>query len=351
MIYLVVFIISTLLIWIRDHIKFKFIKPILTIISAVLLILLLGLRYYVGTDYGSYVYIFNEISALGYNELFSFTDTEIGHTIICKLVYSLGLNYQAVFMIYAILTIYFLYRTMDRLKINKSLFLLTYLLMVFPYSFNIMRQSLAMVIILYSLTYLFDNNRFKSLFLLLVACLFHKPALIVLPIYLCHLFIKKRKYRNFILIITYSIIVGLFLTNALTIIDVDTLSRYSNYIISNNEYIMVFTNIVKISPIIIMFLLFYDDFKVNNINNYIYIDIFIISIIFTFLGALNGTLNRLSLYFSVFDSVLIGTFTNRKKILFIKLCLILYLVIYFLYQFYYSGIGEIFPYRGWISWI
>ena len=350
MIYLVSFNLSIFLNWLQNIFKSNFSKKALKIISASILISLLGLRYYVGTDYRNYIYIYNSISHLKFSDLFSYTETELAHTLICKITYILGFDYRIVFLIYSLLIVFFLYKIMDTLKVNKTFFMMTYLFMIFPYSFNIMRQSLSMIIIVYSFTLLFENKKIKSYIYLFLASIFHKTSLIVLPIYLCHLFIKNKKLRNLILILFYLIVVYLLLNNYFTLLDIDSMSRYSNYAISNTiDYRIIISGIIKRLPIIFLFFAYMNDFKEKNINNYTYIALFIISMIFSFLGAVNPTLNRLSLYFSIFDAVIIGKITLRKNIPVVKLLLYMYFILYFYYQFYYSKVGEIFPYKTWVG--
>ena len=128
------------------------------------------------------------------------------------------------------------------------------------------------------------------------------------------------------------------------------MSRYSNYAISNTiDYRIIISGIIKRLPIIFLFFAYMNDFKEKNINNYTYIALLIISMIFSFLGAVNPTLNRLSLYFSIFDAVIIGKITLRKNIPVVKLLLYIYFILYFYYQFYYSKVGEIFPYKTWVG--
>ena len=350
MIYFLSFNLSIFLTWFQRLFDSNFIKKILKLLSASILIAILGLRHYVGTDYTSYVYIFDSISGLDFSSLISYTETEIAHTFLCKIIYVLGFDYRMMFLIYSVLIVFFLYKIMDTIKINKTFFLMTYLFMIFSYSFNIMRQSLSMIIIVYSFILLFENEKTKSYIYLFLAALFHKPALIVLPIYICYLFIKNRKLSNFILILFYTIVVYLLFNNYFTLIDMDAMSRYSNYAISNTiDYGIIISGIIKRLPIIFLFFVYINDFKEKNINNYTYIALFVISMIFSILGAVNPTLNRLSLYFNIFDAIIIGKITFRKNIPIVKILLYMYFIIYFYYQFYYSRVCEIFPYRSWVG--
>lgn len=349
MIYLLAFNFSSIILWFSNLFKSKLFRKVLVAVSAIILIILVGTRYNVGTDYISYKYIYQTISALKWDELMSFTETEIGHTLLCKILSYLGYGYKSMFLIYGFLTTFFLYKSMKKLNVNKYFFILAYVCLIFPYSFNIMRQVLSMAIVLYSMTFLFNNEKMKSFIYLFIAFLFHKPAIIVLPIYLCHLFIDSKKTRNFLLVSTYLFIIALFMSNTLTLNNIDALTRYTNYIQSDGiDYTIMITNIIKKLPIILLMFVFRNDFKDENHNNYTYISLFIIGLILSFLGGISSTLSRLSLYFTIFDIVLIGKFMNRRNIPTIKIMIYIYLFAYFIYQFYYSGIGELFPYNSWL---
>lgn len=350
MIYLLTFNLSTFLVALQKIFKSKLMKRLLSLISAMILIIVLGFRYYVGTDYGSYVLIFNNISVLNFQELLAYHDTEIGHNILCKIICDLGFDYKVLFLVYAVLTVYFLYRIMNKMKLNKFIFISTFIFMIFPYSFNIMRQVLAIVLVMYSFMHLFENKNIRSLLFLILAIMFHKPAIVLIPIYLCHLFVKNKKMRNALMIVIYSLIVALFLSNILNLVNIDALSRYTSYLdMSEFDYRLIFTTIIKQIPIILILYLFRREFKEDNKDNYTYIAIFIIGFIFLVLGAVNPTLNRLSLYFTAFNAIIMGKALNRNGITIVKILFYIYLVIYFLYQFYYSGICEIFPYDTWIG--
>ncbi len=139
----------------------------------------------VGKDYSRYIYYFGRI---GRDELSSIEVQWIagspGYWVLNKVLYELGLDYHWLFSIIAILTIYFLIRAIKEQSNNWALSL--YIFFCFSYyylTFSMIRQMLAMVIVLYGFKYLTDNNPKRYILIVLLAALFHATSLVCLLIW------------------------------------------------------------------------------------------------------------------------------------------------------------------------
>src|SRR5699024_887868 len=153
-----------------------------------------GFRYNVGTDFPGYVYYFNLIDK-GLE-----ASVEPGFIFISELILKMGLNIQAVFLVFSILTMFFLYKGLTYYTNNEYIYKpVLYILMLiytfFP-SLNVIRQILAAVIILFASRYIINRSFIKFAFWVLIASLFHSSSLIFIILY----FIALKNYRRITLI-------------------------------------------------------------------------------------------------------------------------------------------------------
>lgn len=171
---------------------------VFTIVSA--------LRYRVGADCESYVTSFGNIDSGRFHLLEQ--DFEPSYFVICKVLGSIGFGRVGFLAFWAVLDItLFLFALKDRRYLIPFAL---YAMVLGPYYFswmNGMRQILASMIFLVASMYLVDQNR-RVLFLLLVlvAFLFHKSALILVPIvFLPVVKTRKNKYvLSAIVLVTFA---------------------------------------------------------------------------------------------------------------------------------------------------
>lgn len=147
--------------------------PIAGAIFAFLLALLASLRYDTGTDFNAYQSIWNTTQALN----FSFTIynyIEPGFLVVNSLLKAIYKGDFIYFTFYAFATLALLYFGLKKLKLNLIFVIfLYYCLFYFAFTFNAMRQALAMAIFVYSISYLV-KGQIKEFFLLnILAMCFH----------------------------------------------------------------------------------------------------------------------------------------------------------------------------------
>lgn len=150
--------------------------------TAILLIsLIVGFRYEVGIDWEGYKYLFEEIkknSHLSYNDQY----LEFGYFWINKIMANIGLGFGWLLFSMALLSWYFLFRSVPNLLLPFVLYFL-FVDEFFFSSMNLVRQFTAMCIWLFSIPYLMNRDLKKYLLLLFLASLFHKSSLILIPLY------------------------------------------------------------------------------------------------------------------------------------------------------------------------
>lgn len=140
-----------------------------------------ALRIDVGNDYGNYVNIFHEIYVGGY------VVTEPGFNWLVRFLFLLsgGENYLLVFGLFAVVTAIIFLKAMYDQSVDFTLsFALFMLLGLYFRTFNTVRYYFVLAVTLYSLRYVLKREYGKFVLLILLAALFHKSVLVVIPLYL-----------------------------------------------------------------------------------------------------------------------------------------------------------------------
>lgn len=312
------------------------------------MLLISGLRYEVGTDYREYVNIFtNIINSDGWGVI---GKIEPIFVIISKSIGIISSNPQWMFFITSLFIIYFIFKSV--LKDVELYELAIFLFIAFGFytsSFNIVRQWMAISIILYGYVFLRYKNKKKFFCCLLVGVLCHYSAIIVLLVYP----IIKRMRRN----ITRLCIIGFgafFFVNSNFIIrilqnicsNVEMLNKYTRYLnikenIGGSVFVMpMFCLLTFFLYIIIM--------KYKRIHNIeIYINILVIGFFFSILGQKIMIFNRLQFYFVIILTIVIPKMINnlnkKEKAILYYLCLLMGSLFY-IYTLINNG-GHPIPYR------
>ncbi|MEG2287208.1 MAG: EpsG family protein [Ruthenibacterium sp.] len=154
----------------------------LAIGSALPYVLVAGFRYYVGTDYG-FTYeplIRRMLNGVPFDEMI----VEPGYWALCRLLSSLGLGITWLMLISAIfITLFFwlaFYEQSDIPWLSVFLFAGT---RHFFISMNVVRQYMAMALVLFGFRFIREKCFWKYALCVGVAMLFHTSALFLLPLY------------------------------------------------------------------------------------------------------------------------------------------------------------------------
>lgn len=161
-------------------------------IAFTLIILLSGFRYNFGADYMNYLQMFKEVAAYpDLNYIFHLYDTpfdkpggtELGWVLLCWLFKPFGFNTFVFFT--SVITNIVYYRFIKSYVSRKWYWLALFVYMfdtnLFFVPLSMMRQSLAMVVFVYSFKYIVDKKNIQALLLVLLASMFHQSALVLIP--------------------------------------------------------------------------------------------------------------------------------------------------------------------------
>lgn len=150
----------------------------------VILFSLSALRIGIGNDYPGYVDTFHELYN-GYDP--SYIVTEPGFNLLVRTLYTLagGEQFVLVFAVFAFLTVFLFLKALYEQSADFGLaFLLFMALGLYFRTFNTVRYYLALAAAFYALRYVLKKEYWKFAACILLAALFHKSVLFVLPVYL-----------------------------------------------------------------------------------------------------------------------------------------------------------------------
>lgn len=182
----------------------------ISFISVIIFTFIIGLRHYVGGDYAVYLNSFEnlDISSIDNTEHY-----EPAYYFLMVILKYLGIGFPFLFIITTFLQIYFIYKWASNYKFLLIWIVYFYFTTLYLFeSMNIIRQAIAFSLILYSITYIYKSKFFQFSLIILIAFLFHKSAIIFLPLYF---FIKtdwiKSKYIQLALLLLFFLLTDIII--------------------------------------------------------------------------------------------------------------------------------------------
>lgn len=342
MIYFSIFFFSGVILFITQHNKNKLIKKIGYVISFFTILLPHGLRYGIGTDYFyTYVPYFKFISKgkrYFAEPLFNFLNIAVD---------KLTGDYKLLFFISSFIFFYLIFITLRKTSKNITIsVLLLFLCQVYFYSMNMVRQSIAISIVLFAYLVINNGEKIKKIIIIIFASLFHSSAIFLLPF----LYLSKKQYTNKQKIITVCVcfIINAFFSNFV----LGVISKYTNYAwYLNSEYAGMDVSLTLLITNFMIFLIGvkYSSYEKDNLtfkicNNMNFFG-FCLSI-FTSIPLIS----RIVRYFTIFQIILIPYFFSFEKNSTRRIILktIIYIVLLFgvINQIYIKGGEEVLPYMS-----
>lgn len=302
-----------------------------------------------GNDYEMYINKFHD----AYYDYY--VVTEVGFNYIVKCIYMLfsGEWFVIVFATFAFFTIAIFLKAIYDLSEEFKLTFFLFMAFGFYYqSLNTIRYYLALAIVLYAMKFVMAKKYLRFIILAIIAALFHKTAIIVIPLYILATINWKRWHLIIMAVLSLS---GLVFSDWYLKI---MLYLYPSYL-EETEYINAGTvsifNIIKCALIIIFALVFYKEAIKDNSKNkfYLYLNIGALALYTCF--SFVPFLSRIGYYLTISQILLIpavlkGIGDEKKR----KICRLLVVVAgigYFaLFLLKASDITiKILPYSTWLT--
>lgn len=302
-----------------------------------------GIRYNVGTDYLAVYYPYYKDLVLDNITVFN-GRMELGFNILCKIVIWLNLGFPFLMFICEFITMYFILKALNKFKnkISVPLGLFIYMVLYYQFSLNAVRQAISMSIFLYSITYLLEKKYLKYCFLILIATLFHKTALIgLLMIPFLEIFENRnRKFARYTMYFIMLIMminfdkIGIFLSN------IDSLSYYSGYLLSKKSTGININYFIRVAIYIMPYVLLTKDYKKDCEMNFLFAYL-VIGSLFRLLAYLTSTYGeRIALFFLI-EQIIVVPYSikniNNKKMI---LPIIIFCYLYLWYHTYFISLSD-----------
>lgn len=317
--------------------EFKVLKIIFFSIIPIMLILISGLRSGIGDTY-YYKYSYSLMDGTFNN--FSFVG-DFGFNILQIILYNISSNPQILIFVTAFITnllnsiIFYTYRNKTYLELTVYMYITSG---YFFTSMNGIRQCLAASIVFIGTKFIVKDELKKYLLLIIVASTIHNSAILMIPVY----FIARSEvWSRRIIVLLVSFIIGFIFYDYITPIIYNLLgnSTYSQYQYSSEGGSSLTRAIIMLVPVILSYI---NREKLKEIwpDSKIFVNISLLAFIFTTFGLYNWIFNRVTLYFQLYNMILIPTIIRKcyvgkeKRLLYLG-----FIVFYFIFFYREQVIG------------
>lgn len=195
----------------------------------------------VGTDINIYGYRYF-YSASYYSNIISYINFYGGeqlYFVLNYIIYSLTQNIHVLFFVFQFFIALVVYNIAYREKENGAmwLYIFSYLMLWFNSSLNILRQSMAIFVILYAFKYIENKKYFKYIIFVLIASLFHKSALLCLVFPILSILSNSKNQKIYLALIVLATLIVYNYLDYIIIFAQNNLSFFQKYVsyLSNGE--------------------------------------------------------------------------------------------------------------------
>ncbi|MCJ7840500.1 EpsG family protein [Lederbergia sp. NSJ-179] len=279
--------------------------------SFLLLFIISAFRGNFTTDYNNYTFLFRKINSFGFFDAFIYgPEREFGYVLLNRTIGLFTSNEIFLFAITTFIILFGFYHQFKKYSVNIWLSVLMLVTAGSYYaSFNITRQILAASIIFIGSKFLYERKFFKYLLVVLLAFLFHKTALIMIPFYFILNF--RINIRNLLLFFISSTILVFYFDG---VIDFVQNFAYDNY--TENSYGMTGQNVANVVlPIAFLIFSLFHVKKLDPKNNMhrIWFNAVVFYAIFNILALQVEMVERLSRFFASYALLLIPFLFSKMQ--------------------------------------
>lgn len=286
----------------------------------------------VGGDLINYIPFFHKTAYMGIKEILN-SNYELGYIIFNKIINFIYNNDQFFIFMSSLVVIFFIAKYISRYSLLPWLsYYLFVSLMFFGSSFNLVRQSMAMAIVLNSIKYIEERNLKKFILNIFIASLFHRTAMIFIILYFTSKYKINIKY--FFVMILSAIGIILFGDKIISIL-MNSSERYLDYtdkISSGNGYGMLAMLII----VLLFGLIFGKNSDEDKFKLKIHYHMIILAILMQLLALKFSLFSRVTSYFSIGLIVFISNIIKSRPEIYIRylgeIAVCILTVIFFVYS-------------------
>lgn len=380
-IYLVVFLVSFLLMRLSEKCNKKSFKIVLVFFALSIPSILAGVRdYTIGTDVSGYLKPMFECAteAKSWKDYYGMywqesawliryvSGIEIGFSALVYIVTKITGSMQFLMFFIEFIILVFMYRGLSKYKSlegNISIAMLVYYLLFYNITLNIMRQLISIAICFYAFSCLLNdrNGKLKFFIWYFVAIGFHITSIVGIIIYGIYVllntnkkkYIKLSKYslsvNNIVICILFvlGIVLCLNLKPIILLMSLFGFDYYSAYVDGNIRFSLL--SFIELIPIVCIYIINRQTFHKKFDNSFFYVIVFFMNFIISQLSTINKYTQRIGFLFLTFNTIfyvfLINSFGEKNMRAVIRVILIIYLLLYWIYNFVIGGRGETVPYK------
>lgn len=285
------------------------------------------------------------------------SDYEIGFSLLVYAVEKVFGSILAVQFFIQAFTVFPVYFALKQFKgkYPLSLCMLTYYLMLFNSTLNMMRQSIAMAFVLLAFAYLLNKRKKSCLLCVVIALLFHKSSLLCVLIFAIYWFVNlasnnlklgkiiPKKNVNMVFAILAGIIMLLAVKGITALLSLFGFSKYLGYISGTIRFMP--NQLISRLPAFVLFLYTWKKLDANEDNLRFFFTMLCFDLLCSQFSSVNPFGVRIALYFSLFSiisypSVYIAA--NKNKVTLVLL--VAYMVFFWWFYFVHSGTHQTMPY-------
>lgn len=343
--YLSIFLISSILFDLSMKQTDRKLKIFLMFIATFLPSYIAAFRYCVGSDYIGYVNNYRYYSNMSIMEFIQHINIEevanIGLYLISKIANYFN-SYHVYLFLLAFLTIFPALYSFDELKLKANNFIFCFSLLTTTYVFGLngTKQAIAINFAMLSIKYIESKKIISYLITMFFAILFHPVAVVCLPMY----FLYTKKYFNItikqLLIYIMFCIILINFDKIISLIGGHYLIYINDVSSDNNSFYLKLT-ILLFLFIVKKYLVHLDDVYILFINSYL------LGTIINLSGFWMSQVKRAALFYFMFEPYIFSSlphiFKKNDRILSF-IIIFSYILILFIYEYYYLGHSQIFPY-------
>lgn len=353
--YIVSFLLSTILVYLgnrKSAYRLKLalnnrritINPLL-IIGAVIPVLIAGFRQNVGTDFASYIVEYNSAIQAG-------SYLEASFNIIANISNVLFGGPTFMFVAFSAMTIVPVMLALHKSTVIKSeyrwMFWMLFLFIMFPQTFNLLRQGVAVAIGFYLVISVIESHRLFKIThaaVLLLAILFHSSAWVLVPIVMAaHALNNRRKISVVRFVLWFSLVSVVCLSLLPQLLEVFNVP-WSGYLDVENVSRSVVPRSILILVVLMVCWKYYGILKITNS----YIALLWIGLFCGIGGLFIAYFERVGYYVTLLLPLLVLVMIvqsiARSQTRMVYLAVYALALVYFVSVYYLMGSSDIFPYN------
>ena len=312
------------------------------ILLLIFFMVITGLRaYYIGNDTTQYVYFFNSFKDGNFDPEYRI---EIGYQLFCYLVGRFTSDPHVFLVIYSVICYsifgYFIFKNSKNIPLSLCMLFCLF----FGAYMNIMRQGLAILLLLGAISYLRKDRFIRASLLILIAGTLHATAFLLLILLLYKVFPRSLKFY----LISFIVVLAITFSNSLYFIVDRILPQYSHYFggkYDSSGFLAVgFYLTIGISIFLASYVCYARD--KTNTGKIVMMCNYLMVISYTLSFSLN-LLTRFAQYFLAISVIFLpnAIMTYKHKKLWSVLLAIILIVYFFVIMIYRTNWNVLYPYH------